>query len=485
MIPMITLKNTTQLSKRIGKQLVEDLSQEEITKVLKQIKSTKSKQLLTFKQKIQPTLEQQEVLWALAENCRLIYKFALQERLNWWKQNKDKSKEEQKDYPDYTKQQNDLPKIKQIYPRYKQNYAKTLQMTLAQLEADFKSFLVLRKKGYSEAQPPRFKGKEYFTPIIYNQLGFKIKDNKLYFSHNYLLNNFNKIELSFSLIQNFNTDKEKIKQVIISQNKKTKEFFISIQYEIEVPKYFDNGLYQAFDQGTTTILAGVNSHAGKTILIENPQIDKYWQPKINELNSKRDHCIKFSNKWYWYNEKLKKVLIKRLNQRRDFQHNITKKTINNTQANTILIGDLKVKDIHPKEKGNKSTDKGIRRNLLNSGMVSQLARFLTYKAEKAGKKIIRISERRTTQRCCYCGKREQRKLSERIIYCDKCGLLIDRDINASVNIMQRFFAILSLSHERLLVGQQLLNEFRKLFFATNSSGICQQANAQQTRKKSC
>ena len=138
-----------------------------------------------------------------------------------------------------------------------------------------------------------------------------------------------------------------------------------------------------------------------------------------------------------------------------------------------------------KQKGDKKNKRSLHRNLHNSGVISRFSRFLTYKAKMIGKKIIRISERRTSKRCCYCGKKEQRMLSERIIKCDKCGLAIDRDINASVNIMQRFFTILSL--ERPLVGQYLLKDFRKVFFATHNQTSNESSSftgVGRTRKKS-
>ncbi|MBN1331245.1 MAG: transposase [Candidatus Heimdallarchaeota archaeon] len=231
--------------------------------------------------------------------------------------------------------------------------------------------------------------------------------------------------------------------------------------------YVDNNIYQAIDLGVVNIVAGINSHVGKAIVIKNPRIENYWHPKIDELKSKRDHCIKFSNKWYWYNDKLKKIYQKQTNQQRDFQHKLSKSLIENTKANTLVIGDLDVKGMN-KSEGNKQQDKSLHRNMFNTGITGRFSGFLTYKAHKIGKKIIRISERDTSKTCCYCGKKEKRMLSERTIKCDRCGLVIDRDINASVNIMQRFLAVLSLSPECLLVGQQLLKEFREKFFAKYS-----------------
>ncbi len=73
----------------------------------------------------------------------------------------------------YIKQQNDLPAIKDKYPEYRQVYSKVLQYTLRILNADYKSFFALRKNGDQKAKLPRFKGKDHFTTMVYNQSGFK------------------------------------------------------------------------------------------------------------------------------------------------------------------------------------------------------------------------------------------------------------------------------------------------------------------------
>ncbi|MDO8057047.1 MAG: helix-turn-helix domain-containing protein [Candidatus Hermodarchaeota archaeon] len=40
--------------------------------------------LLAYKIRINPTAAQTRVLWALSEKCRLLYNFALAERLQQW-----------------------------------------------------------------------------------------------------------------------------------------------------------------------------------------------------------------------------------------------------------------------------------------------------------------------------------------------------------------------------------------------------------------
>ncbi|MGC9778043.1 MAG: IS200/IS605 family element transposase accessory protein TnpB [Candidatus Heimdallarchaeota archaeon] len=457
------------LTKRVGKILLNDISKNEINNVLKQIAKSKDKPaLLSLKIKIHPTIEQQKVLWALAENCRLIYNFALEERKKWWEKNKDLPKKQREKIPSYISQQNQLPCLKKEYPQYQQNYSKTLQMSLRQLNADFKSFYVLKDKGFTNANPPRFKSKKYFTTLFYNQSGFKIKDNHITFTHNYPTKERKKIDLTFELQNIDDYSGKNIKQVTIFQNHKSKEFHLIIIYEKETKTYKDNNIYQAIDLGVMNLIAGVNNHAGKILIIKNNRVDKYWQPKIEELQAKRDRCLKGSNRWNWYNYKMTAIIRKQTNQQKDFQHKISKKIIEKTKAQTIIIGDLSVKQMVKKIRGDRKNNRSLKRTMQNTGCLSRFTRFLTYKAELAGKKVIRISEKRTTKRCCYCMEKKARHLSERIIFCEKCGMSINRDVNGAVNILQRFLAILSLSHKRPLVRQQLLKNFRKLFFAINS-----------------
>ena len=123
--------------------------------------------MLTQKIRIFPDKEQEEVLWFLSEHCRLLYNFALSERKTAWENNKETIS--------YITQQNQLPELKKEYTEYGMVYSKVLQMILRTLDANFKSFFSLYKKGHKDARPPKYKGKKYFTTLKYNQSGFKLK----------------------------------------------------------------------------------------------------------------------------------------------------------------------------------------------------------------------------------------------------------------------------------------------------------------------
>jgi len=381
--------------------------------------------------KIKPTNEQKEVLWKLSERCRLCYNFALTERMKSWEENKDKSKEE-RTYIGYNKQQNDLSSIKEKYPEYKIVYSKVLQYVLKTLDADYKSFFSLWKKGDADARPPRYKGKKYFTTMVYNQSGFKCYNNKIRLSHKY-----DKTSLEFDIPKKFKFSK--IYQISIYQ--KDNDFYVSVTYEKETKPYIDNGLYQSFDLGVTKQTC-VNIY-GKFKEFKNIRPDKYWEKQIQEVQAKRDHCKKYSRKWKFYNKSLKYMKRKSANQLKDFQHKLSRKIVDNTKSNTIIVGDLSVKDMSKKEnkieKLSKKANKSIHRSMQNTGTIGRFVKYLTYKSEIAGKKTIDICERHSSKTCCCCGKKHDMPITKRIMECD-CGNNIDRDKNSSINIMLRFLS---------------------------------------------
>ena len=62
--------------------------------------------------------------------------------------------------------------------------------------------------------------------------------------------------------------------------------------------------------------------------------------------------------------------------------------------------------------------------------------ILIFKAEEAGKKVIKVPSKNTSQMCSGCGKIVPKTLADRIHKCPFCGLVIDRDVNAARNILR-------------------------------------------------
>jgi putative transposase len=191
--------------------------------------------------------------------------------------------------------------------------------------------------------PQGFKGKKHFTTMDFNQSGFKIKDGKIKLSHSY-----NNIPLEFDMPEKFgfgsdDNSKKKVKQVSIFRFKDG-DFYLSITYDEKLEKeYVDNGLYQAFDLGLGKQTA-VNID-GKFFEAKNRRPEKYWEKKIEKAQSRLDHCKCGSGRWNRLKKSIRTMQKKATDQRKDFQHKLSRKIVENTKANTIIVGDLDVKEM--------------------------------------------------------------------------------------------------------------------------------------------
>jgi putative transposase len=388
---------------------------------------------LTQQIRIDVTPYQENVLLDLSEKCRLIYNFGLTER----KKSFDKG-----EFITYNKQQNDLPEIKKKYKEYNWVYSKVLQGVLKKLDADFKSFFALHKKDKT-SRPPKYKSKTFFTTMNYNQSGFRFEKGFIILSHKHP----SKVELKFEIPDKFIFSK--IYQIEVY--KKDRLYWLSVVYEEKDKEFIDNRLYQSFDLGIIKHTA-VNME-GKFIELKIQRPDRYWEQSLIELQSKRDHCKKYSRNWNHYNKLYCKIRRKSSNQMKDILHKSSKKLVMNTKANTIIVGDLNPKKMC---KINKH-QKGLHKSLHNTGLISRFVSFLTYKSKRIGKRVVENSEYKSSIRCCCCGTEKKMPLEIRTYECDNCSNKIDRDRNASINIQLDY-----LSQNGLWMSyQQFVDNLRK------------------------
>jgi putative transposase len=74
---------------------------------------------------------------------------------------------------------------------------------------------------------------------------------------------------------------------------------------------------------------------------------------------------------------------------------------------------------------------------INYASWNKFFQLLSYKAESAGMKVTEVDPRNTSKTCSNCGNIQIMPLSKRIYLCEGCGMQEDRDINASINILNR------------------------------------------------
>jgi len=77
---------------------------------------------------------------------------------------------------------------------------------------------------------------------------------------------------------------------------------------------------------------------------------------------------------------------------------------------------------------------GMSKSILDAGWAQFLA-ILAYKAEEAGRRFVRVPPKGTSSTCFQRGAYRKKPLSEREHRCS-CGLVFDRDLHASLNILR-------------------------------------------------
>jgi putative transposase len=71
---------------------------------------------------------------------------------------------------------------------------------------------------------------------------------------------------------------------------------------------------------------------------------------------------------------------------------------------------------------------------ISDGAWGTFFNLLSYKAAEAGRMVVKVPPNNTSQICSGCGEKVPKVLSIRIHRCPFCGLVLDRDLNASLNI---------------------------------------------------
>lgn len=307
-----------------------------------------------------------------------------------------------------------LPDMKICEPVLKNVHSKTLQYECYRLFSNLKSLVELKKNGYKVGRL-RFKGKGWFRSFTYNQSGFKIEltGNRCQSLH---LSKIGEIP-----IRMHRTVKGKMKQITIKKTPSGKWFAYIItgnksdkvnQRMVKTVVGIDVGKinFTMDSNGTNTIYP----------MFLKESLDKLAkeQRKLSKKKKKSKNGIKQRVKVALVNEKV-------VNQRDNFLHQLSRRYVN--AYDCISVEDLNIKNIIKMD-----------HNCRNTMDVSwgKFLQMMSYKASSAGKMLVKVNPRGTSQRCSRCGDIVKKELWMRVHKCSKCGLELDRDLNSAKEILR-------------------------------------------------
>jgi len=349
--------------------------------------------LLCYTQKVYPDAELESALVFTLDACRFTYNKLL-EHIRDTKCSKYDS-------------QAYLVDLKEQHPFLQNVYSKTLQMVNHNLWSNIKALSGSKKKGRKVGKL-RFRAKDRFRTFQLNQSGFSFTDKGL------------KLSKIGTLPVTFDVDPNTVKGVVITK----KRNYWQVAVQVEEPD-----VDIIIPQSSVGIDLGLSSFSTDSngLQIENPRFSKNAEPKLKKVHRSLSRKAKGSNNWKKAKAKLSESYEKVKNQRKDFAHKVSRMYVNTYDQ--IIVEDLNIKQL--KEHKFKSTRRSV-----SDVSWNQFISFLTYKAESAGKFLIKVNPKNTSQICSFCGSYVQKDVSVRVHNCT-CGLSLDRDYNAALNILNR------------------------------------------------
>ena len=312
--------------------------------------------------------------------------------------------------------QHKIVELKQEFPELQEVYSKTLQYECYRLFSNLRALSQLKKNGRKVGRL-RFKGRDWFKTINYNQSGYKlIKTDK-----HYSILKLSKVgEINIRLHREFDG---KIKQIAIKKSNNKWYAILLTDGKKDIQKGMGN---VGVDLGIINFVADSDGNKIKSPLFLKQDLKKLKIAQQNLSRKKKGSA----------NRRKARSVVSKIhenieNKRNDFLHKLSTQYI--TSYDTICIEKLNIKGMTKKEKyWNK-------RNILDCSW-GKFTSLLKFKAGSAGAKVIEVNPRNTTKTCSCCGAIKDMPITQRVYECE-CGNSLDRDINSARNILAQGLGI--------------------------------------------
>ena len=359
----------------------------------------------TYKFRIYPNKEQTTLLNKHLGCARMVYNHFLAEHIQ---QYKDTGKSDS-----YNKQSKSLTALKkeEDYKWLNEVNSQSIQFALKCLENAYENFFAKRAKF------PRYKAKRSKGKFTVPQSG-KIQENKLFLP-------------KFKQLIRVEIDREikgKIGKMSVTKNPNG-HFYVSIFTEKVIKFLPKTGKQIGIDLGIKNFAITSDGE-----LYENYRYTLKYAKKLRTAQKHLSRKKKGSNEYEKQRLKVARIHEKIANSRLDNLHKVSMKLVQ--EYDLIAIEDLHVK--------------GMVRNKKLAKHISDVSwgtfiTLLKYKCDWYGKDLVTIGRYYPSSKTCNKCKEINKnlKLSDRMWTCEFCKTLLDRDINAAINILEEGLKIFS------------------------------------------
>jgi putative transposase len=403
--------------------------------------------LLTHQYLLQPNSEQVATLSHWGELLRRHWNYVLGERLDYLRRTRSSLdrcsliSEPIGEIPskvDYYSQSANLKETKSLFPEYKDIYADCQQQNLMRLEKSWKRWLIPDTKG-KRGGKPRFKKQGDICSITFPRVnsakaGANILGNTLKLS---------KIGDIPIVMHRPIPEGSVIKQATIVS--KADGWYVSFSLE-------DNTVPVSLPVDEIRSTVGIDVGLEKFLTTsdaESVAVPKFYRKAQKVLARQQRKLARQEKGSINYGNQANKIARLHLHiarQRKDFHYGVAHYLCSNYD----LIGFEKL------------NIKGLARTRLAKSILDVAWRsflnILQAVAVKRGKHTQEVDARSTSIECFNCEKRVVKDLSVRVHNCPNCGVSLDRDYNAAINVLKRTTGLSFAACGDLGVAQSLKQE---------------------------
>ena len=361
--------------------------------------------------KLYPNSSQEKIMVETLGYCGSLYNIILNDEMEYFRETgKKRSVFDLKRR--VTRFCNDDPEMKKrVYSTCRRNVATRVHRAMKGCYIDLKTGELVHK--------PRFKSENRYDSFCYEEpQGFGFEGNKLHLS---------KIgDLRYR--NDFHPEGE-MRTCTVKRDARG-DWYAVIVYEVEIigsGEYdLENNDRVGYDLGLVDLVT--DSHGNK---VKVPDFYEQKKEDLAKVQRKMQGYEEGSPGWKKWRRRLAIIHLDAQRKRNGFQNKLADDIVHS--APVIVFEDLE-----PKKMKERPDQGRARRNKYTEASWGMLMRKLRFKAAEAGTTLILVDPYNTSRTCSMCGNvKSELPLSVRTYHCECCGMAMDRDRNAAINILHR------------------------------------------------